>query len=96
MLENINKNVLKGLLKMYISDFKIEWDELKTYYGREKFVVIPDGVDTIRDVVVIYNDSFEFVFIPNSVKIIGHCSFFSGSNLKYIKVDSMNPFFSFL
>ena len=62
--------------------FQIENGVLKKYTGKDKDVVIPDGVTSIGDGAFKCCTSLISIIIPNSVTSIGNGAFSAGSRSK--------------
>ena len=71
--------------------FSIVDGKLLDYKGKDKNMVIPDGVRVIGEYAI--GDEIEKIYIPASVEEIDPLAFFNATDLQVISVAEDNPYF---
>ena len=80
------------------SDFVIEENRVMRYIGKDKRVIVPDGIEELESSAFWDNQFIEEVVLPETLRNLGGDTFYNCSNLKKVNipasVDNMgnNPF----
>ncbi|MDE6408325.1 MAG: leucine-rich repeat domain-containing protein, partial [Anaeroplasmataceae bacterium] len=69
-------------------DFVISGNTLLQYTGKDKVVIIPEGIEILESGCFWDNQIIEEVILPNSLQNLGGDTFYCCSNLKKIKITS--------
>ncbi len=67
-------------------DFVIEENRVMKYVGKERVVVVPEGIEELESSSFWDNQSVEEVILPNSLKNIGGDTFYYCKNLRSINI----------
>ena len=87
LFEGRDKQLTKALKMHYDNaDFIIEENRIMHYVGKEKVVVVPDGIEELESSSFWDNQYIEEVILPESLKNMGGDTFYNCKNLRKINI----------
>lgn len=87
LFEDRNINLRKAIKGNYShSDFDIEENRVMHYHGKNKVVVVPDGIEELESSSFWDNQFIEEVILPDSLTNMGGDTFYNCKNLRKINI----------